>query len=126
MHYNHQNMKRTGGTTIMKHILFESRIFQFKRTPNGRLAMLPKEEMKKLLKGMSPDLTDNIILMCGGMIYDCHRMLRDDAGIMRKTMQAGDMLSFLGVNDARLEEEAKSRRRISVNNDWMLQTLSMI
>jgi hypothetical protein len=88
--------------------------------------MLLKEEMKKLLKGMSPDLTDNIILMCGGMIYDCHRMLRDDAGIMRKTMQAGDMLSFLGVNDERLEEEAKSRRRISVNNDWMLQTLSMI
>jgi hypothetical protein len=88
--------------------------------------MLPKEEMKKLLKGMSPDLTDNIILMCGGMIYDCHRMLRDDAGIMRKTMQAGDMLSFLGVNDERLEEEVKSRRRISVNNDWMLQTLSMI
>ena len=82
--------------------------------------------MKKLLKGMSPDLTDNIILMCGGMIYDCHRMLRDDAGVMRKTMQAGDMLSLLGVNGGEETDTRLERPTIKINNSWMLQTLSTI
>lgn len=99
MRYMHKNMKREGGTTIIKHMVFESRIFQFNNTPNGRIAMMEKERMKSILKGMSPDLTDNIILLCGGMIYDCHRMLKDDAGISRKKLEASDMLSFLNVTD---------------------------
>ena len=126
MHYDHQNMKRTGGTTILKHMIFESRIFQFNRTPNGRLAMMAKEEMKKLLKGMSPDLMDNIILMCGGLIYDCHRMLRDDAGLMRKQMEASDMLSILGVNDPRQEMEMRVQKQsITINNSWILKKLAI-
>lgn len=126
MHYNHQNMKRSGGTTILKHMLFESRIFQFSKTPNGRISMMNKEAMKTLLKGMSPDLFDNVILMCGSMIYDCHRMLRDDAGIMRKTLEASDMLSLLGVNGADEIDTRIERPKIKINNDWMLQTLSTI
>ena len=127
MHYYHQNMKRTGGTTILKHMLFESRIFQFFKTPNGRIAMMSKEAMKPLLKGMSPDLFDNCILMCGSMIYDCHRMLRDDAGIMRKTLEASDMLSLLGVNSSGEDVDDRiERRKITVNSDWILQTLSTI
>lgn len=98
MHYNHKHMRREGGTTILRHMLFESRIFQFNRTPNGRIAMLGKEQMKPMLKGMSPDLTDNIILACGGMVYDCYRMLRDDSGMMRKRANAEDMLALLNVN----------------------------
>ena len=88
--------------------------------------MMNKEAMKTLLKGMSPDLFDNVILMCGSMIYDCHRMLRDDAGIMRKTLEASDMLSLLGVNNADEIGDRVQRRRISINSDWMLQTLSTI
>lgn len=126
MHYYHQNMKRSGGTTILKHMLFESRIFQFSKTPNGRIAMMNKEAMKSLLKGMSPDLFDNVILMCGSMIYDCHRMLRDDAGVMRKTLEASDMLSLLGVNSVNEVDIGSERRKITVNNDWILQTLSTI
>lgn len=126
MHYYHQNMKRSGGTTILKHMLFESRIFQFSKTPNGRIAMMNKEAMKSLLKGMSPDLFDNCILMCGSMIYDCHRMLRDDAGLMRKTLEASDMLSFLGVNGQEEIDTRLERPKIKINNDWMLQTLSTI
>ena len=98
-HYDHKNMKREGGTTILRHMKFESRVFQFTKTPNGRLEMLPKEKMKSLLKGMSPDLLDNVILLCGGTIYDCYRMLRDDAGVVRKRMQADDMLAFLNINN---------------------------
>jgi hypothetical protein len=33
MHYNHKNMKREGGTTILKHMVFESRVFQFQKHP---------------------------------------------------------------------------------------------
>lgn len=126
MHYDHKNMKRQGGTTILKHMVFESKIFQFNKTPNGRLMMISKDEMKKGLKGMSPDLTDNLILMCGCMIYDCHRMLRDDAGVMRKTMQTNDMLKLLGVNEESEEDDRVVRRKITINNNWMLETLSAI
>lgn len=127
MHYDHHNMKRTGGTTILKHLLFESRIFQFTKTPNGRLQMLGKVEMKKLLKGMSPDLTDNIILMCGSMAYDCYRILRDDTGVTRSTLAANDMLSLLGVNsDSEMESQSRTKPKIKVNNDWVLNILSTI
>jgi hypothetical protein len=97
MRYNHKNMKRTGGTTIMRHMVFESRIFQFTKISN-RLQMISKDEMKRLLKGMSPDLFDNDILLCGGCIYDCYRMLRDDAGIIKRNIQENEMLSLLNIN----------------------------
>lgn len=121
MHYDHKNMKREGGTTILKHMIFESRIFQFNRTPNGRLEMLAKEKMKSLLKGMSPDLLDNVILICGGLIYDCHRMLKEDAGIMRKQLQADDMLALLNVNgeqeiDTRIHRVRKIRNASEILN----------
>lgn len=126
MHYNHQNMKRTGGTTILKHMLFESRIFKFSKTPNGRIAIMNKEAMKTILKGMSPDLFDNVILMCGSMIYDCHRMLRDDAGVMRKALEASDMMSLLGVNGVDEIDDRIEKRKITINNDWMMEILSAI
>lgn len=124
--YNHKNMKREGGTTIKKHMLFESRIFQFSKTPNGRLQMMGKEEMKKLLKGMSPDLFDNVILLCGGSIFDCYRMLRDDAGVVKKRMQAEDMLAMLNVNDnENIEQPFMPRRKIR-NASEVLNILSTI
>ena len=98
MFYNHKNMKREGGTTILKHMIFESRIFQFRKTPNGRIAMMNKDDMHTNLKGMSPDLFDNVILLCGGSVYDCYRMLKEDAGVMKRKIQAEDMLVLLNVN----------------------------
>jgi hypothetical protein len=89
--------------------------------------MMNKEAMKSVLKGMSPDLFDNVILMCGSMIYDCHRMLRDDAGVMRKRLESSDMLSLLGVNNTEDElEDMIVKKKITINNNWMLQTLSSI
>ena len=119
--YNHKNMKREGGTTLLKHMLFESRIFQFNKTPNGRIEMMPKEKMKSILKGMSPDLFDNVILLCGGTIYDCYRILRDDAGVMRKKMQADDMLALLNVNgeesvDTRIQRPKRIRNASEILN----------
>lgn len=121
MHYDHKNMRRMGGTSILKHMLFESRIFQFYKTPNGRIAMMSKDQMKTMLKGMSPDLMDDIILACGGMVYDCHRMLREDAGVSRKNMEASDMLAFLNINkeddiDTRLHRVRKIRNASNILN----------
>lgn len=127
MRYDHKNMKREGGTTILKHMLFESRIFQFSKMASGKIAMLNKDTMKTLLKGMSPDLTDNIILLCGGNIYDCYRMLREDAGITRKRAQASDMLQMLNVDGSAMEEDSRVSRvkRIS-NSSYILNILSSI
>lgn len=125
MRYNHKNMKREGGTTILRHLLFESRIFQFNKTPNGRITMLGKEQMKSLLKGMSPDLTDNIILLCGGMVYDCHRMLRDNAGIARRRLNDESMLSLLHVDDEPYAQPSYARKKIR-NSTEILNVLSMI
>lgn len=106
--YAHQNMKREGSTTILKHMKFESVIFQFDKTPNGRIVMLGKEKQKPLLKGMSPDLFDNVIVLCGGTFYDCYRMLSTDAGAIRKRMQSEDMLNMLNLNN-RGEDEIDTR-----------------
>lgn len=125
-HYYHQNMKRTGGTTIMRHLVFESKIFQFYRTPNGRIAMLEKEKMKQLLKGMSPDLTDNVILLCGGTIYDCHRMLREDAGVSRKRMRAEDMLSVLNIDGQNTQNIYEQERKRIKNATEILDIISNI
>ena len=88
--------------------------------------MMEKEKMKTILKGMSPDLFDNVILLCGGTIYDCHRMLQEDSGMMRKKIQAEDMLALLHVNN---EEEVDTRvhrvRKIR-NSSEILNILSTI
>lgn len=98
MRYTHKNMKREGGTTILKHLKFESVIFQFGKTPNGRITFLDKDKQHTILKGMSPDLFDNIIMLCGGVYHTCYNLLRDDAGVMKKKMQADDMLAMLSIN----------------------------
>ena len=105
---------------------FESVIFQFEKTPNGRIEILPKEKMKALLKGMSPDLIDNIILLCGGTYFDCYRMLRDDAGVMRKTMQAQDMLYMLSMGDKDNVEMERARKARIRNRDEILNIISSI
>jgi len=126
MHYDHKNMKREGGTTILRHMIFESRIFQFGKTPNGRILMMDKEKMKTLLKGMSPDLMDNIILLCAGTIYDCHRMLREDAGVMKKKAESSDMLALLNVNGEQNVDTRINRVKKIRNATDILKVLSTI
>lgn len=125
MHYNHKNMKREGGTTILKHMVFESKIFQFDKTPNGRIQMLGKEQMKTMLKGMSPDLFDNVIMLCGACVYDCYRMLRDDAGVMKQKIAADDMLALLNVNSEDVDTRIHKVKRVRNAND-ILNIISSI
>lgn len=124
MPYSHQNMKRIGATTVLRHMKFESVIFQFSKTPNGRIVMLEKEKQHTYLKGMSPDLFDNIIILCGGTYYDCYRILSSDAGFMRKKMQANDMLELL--NDGNVEAEQPYIKKKIKNSSEILNILSSI
>ena len=91
--------------------------------------MMNKEAMKSLLKGMSPDLTDNVIVLCGGTCYDCYRIMREDAGVMRKRMESNDMLAMLNIGaggehivDTRIERPV---RKIT-NATHILNILSTI
>jgi hypothetical protein len=70
---------------------------------------------------MSPDLFDNVILLCGGLYHTCYNMLRDDAGVMRRRMQADDMLAMLHVNgqedvDTRIHRVKKIRNASEILN----------
>ena len=123
--YMHQNMKREP-STILRHMKFESAIFQFEKTPNGRIAFLDKVKQKSLLKGMSPDLFDNVIMLCGGTYYDCYRMLGTDAGAVRRQMSADDMFSMLDVNNANREADTRIHRQKIHHSDKILNILSSI
>lgn len=126
MRYNHQNMKREGATTVLRHMKFESVIFQFTKTPNGRITFMEKLKQHSLLKGMSPDLIDNIIMLCGGSYYDCYRLLSSDAGIMRKKMKAEDMLSMLNVNGAAETVDVRIQKKKITHSNAILNLLSTI
>lgn len=124
--YLHQNMKREGATTILRHMKFESVIFQFGKTPNGRITFLDKDRQHTLLKGMSPDLFDNVIMLCGGLYHTCYNMLRDDAGVMRKRMEADDMLVMLNINGQEEVDTRIHRVRKIRNASEILNVLSTI
>jgi hypothetical protein len=107
--------------TFKYHLKFESVIFQFHRTPNSRIAFLEKEKQKTTLKGMSPDLFDNVIMLCGGLYHTCYNMLRDDAGMSRKRIQQEDMFAMLNINgqdevDTRLHRVKKIRNASEILN----------
>lgn len=125
MRYMHQNMKREP-STILRHMKFESVIFQFEKTPNGRIAFLDKVKQKSLLKGMSPDLFDNVIMLCGGTYYDCYRMLGTEAGAVHHQMVADDMFSMLDVNNTNIEPDTRIYRQKIHHSDKILNILSSI
>lgn len=126
MRYMHQHMRAIGATTILKHMIFESKIFQFGKTPNGRICVIGKEQMKQFLKGMSPDLTDNVIMLCGATCYDCYRMLRDDAGMVKRNISDDEMLGMLNVDDEENATKQKMRIHHSTRIENIMNKLSMI
>ena len=127
MRYLHQNMKREGATTILRHMKFEARIFQFSKTPNGRITFLDKNKQHSILKGMSPDLFDNVIMLCGGAYHTCYNILRDDAGFRKRRLDSADMLSYLNVNENinNVDTRIQRPRRIR-NSTEILNILSSI
>ena len=72
--YTHQ-MSARKEFTLFDELLFESKVFEFKKLDNGLLKVLNKDEMGKKLNGKSPDVFDNFVVLVGTRIYDIYRML---------------------------------------------------
>lgn len=122
MRYTHQKLKREGSTTVLKQMQFESRIFKFKRLPSGRIQFEGKKEQHALIKGFSPDLTDNIIMLCGGLCYDCYRELAGaTGGELRRKLSLEDIMNQ--VNGT--AQPTRERGKIT-NSDKILKILSSI
>ena len=121
--YTHQKLKREGGTTIFKQMLFESKAFIFDKTPTGRIRCNSKVNIHQSLKGFSTDLLDNIIMRCGTAYSVCYEQLSKTAGFNKPHFSAKDMISYVNVDNDYKEKEDK---RISINSDKILNILSTI
>lgn len=119
--YTHQKMKREGATTILKHLQLECAIFQFQKTPMGKIQFLSKKHQYSKIRGMSPDLTDNIIMLCGGLIFDCYRALAQSTGDVRKKMSLDEVLNIVDTTTP----FQKSKGKI-VNSSKILNILNSI
>lgn len=113
MAYTHQRLKREGATTVQKQLEFESHIWVFAKTPTGHLQFQGKIAQHSHLKGMSPDLTDNIIMLCGARYYDCYKLLAGHAGSSYKSMDARDVLKIIDFN--RNENVLRNEPKIEVS-----------
>lgn len=82
MPYMHQRRKRQENLTIGEHMKFESKIFAFEDNGQSqKKQMISKDKQHSILGGLSPDLFDNIIMLVGRNLYDCYRLLIDNAEV---------------------------------------------
>lgn len=121
--YTHQKLKREGATTILKHLQFESTIFKFDKLPSGRLQFQGKKTQHALIKGFSPDLTDNIIMLCGALCYDCYRALAIETGEARKK---ADMDSLLKAMSGQEDIDTEPKRKKITNSRRILDIIGSI
>lgn len=123
--YTHQRLKREGATTILKHMKFESKAFVFDRTPSGKTRFMAKEKQHSILKGFSPDITDNIIMRCGAAYSVCYEAIAKSTGKSATKLNAKDMLNLLNIDrDYNIEEPIK--KKVNFNSDKILKILSSI
>lgn len=121
MKYSHARLKRDGPTTILKHMQLESKIFSFQKLPTGRIQFLAKKYQYSKIRGFSPDLTDNVIMLCGGLIYDCYRALAQTTGEEKKKISMDEVLQM--VNTTAPFQKPKGK---IVNSSKILDILSSI
>ena len=119
--YTHQKMKREGATTILKHMLFESKAFIFDKTPTGRIRFMPKERQHFSLKGMSPDLLDNVIMRCGTAYSVCYDAIAQFVGKSPNSFTSKDLLERLNIDKDYKEEKIDSdTKKIRINSTEIL------
>lgn len=73
--YEHTRIAK--GTTVLHQMMLESRALIFNTRKDGKLEVIPKLEMKKYIKGFSPDIYDNVMMAVGAHIYDMYKLLSD-------------------------------------------------
>lgn len=96
--YTHQRKKREGSTTICKQMVFESKAFVFDKSPSGKIRVTPKEKQHFSLKGMSPDLLDNIIMRCGTAYSVCYEALAKYGGKIEMKYDVKQILNMVDVD----------------------------
>ena len=96
--YTHQRRKRDGSTTICKQMEFESKAFIFDKSPSGKIRVTPKEKQHFSLKGMSPDLLDNIVMRCGTAYSVCYEALAKYAGKIEMKYDVKQILNKIDID----------------------------
>ncbi len=74
---SYEHTRIANGTTVLHQMMFESKAFVFNVRKDGKKEIIPKKEMKKYIKGFSPDIFDNVIMAVGAHIYDIYRLLSE-------------------------------------------------
>lgn len=83
--YTHQKSLKKN-TTLLLAMVEEAKCYIFTETEAGKTKLLQKDKQSAILGGRSTDLTDLLIMLCGGLIYDCYRELankRTDVGVAK-------------------------------------------
>ncbi|MDD4728878.1 MAG: hypothetical protein WCQ87_03085 [Parabacteroides sp.] len=123
--YTHQKLKREGATTICKQMIFESKAFIFEKTPTGRIHCLPKEKQHYSLKGLSPDLIDNIIMRCGVAYSVCYEALAKLTGHSKMKFDANDILNYINMKpEQNMIKDAQTQNKITLNSENILNIFS--
>lgn len=69
--YKHQkNIKKSN--TLFLQILEEARCYVFEEDDYGKKKLLNKSKQSSIIGGKSSDITDLMVMLCGGTIYDCY------------------------------------------------------
>ena len=95
--YTHQRRKRES-TTICKQMIFESKAFVFDKSPSGKIRVTPKEKQHFSLKGMSPDLLDNIIMRCGTAYSVCYEAIAKYGGKIEMKYDVRQILNKIDID----------------------------
>lgn len=88
----YQHSRIVKGTNVSFQMMFESKGIIFKQLKSEKKEIIPKEEMKKHLKGFSPDIFDNVFMAVGAYIYDMYRLLSDKGATNLKPTSDDDVV----------------------------------
>lgn len=74
MVYKHQKSVKKDKTVLLQ-MTEEAKCYVFEDDPYGKKHLMNKKDQAYILGGKSSDLTDLILMLCGGLIYDCYKEL---------------------------------------------------
>lgn len=82
---------------------------------------MPKERQHFSLKGMSPDLLDNVIMRCGTAYSVCYDAIAQFVGKSPNSFTSKDLLERLNIDKDYKEEKIDSdTKKIRINSTEIL------
>lgn len=87
--YKHQKSVRKD-TTLMLQMVEEAKCYVFSEDEYGKKHIMNKAAQNLVINGKSSDVTDLLVMLCGGLIYDCYRELanKPSTSISRESINA--------------------------------------